>query len=161
MYAKSHHKFIALILAASVAVTSLSAAPAYADGKTARQFGWIALLAVIGLAVQDSNRKRAVTNNNYTYNPPRTPNTHTPHYTPPRPLPPQVSKKILPGKCLRVKNVNGQRRKLFGLYCLKRNFSYVSSLPYACQLGYSGTRGNRVGYEPLCLRERGYVTAVR
>ncbi|MCF6234252.1 MAG: hypothetical protein L3J36_14305 [Rhodobacteraceae bacterium] len=155
MYAKQHHKFIALILAASVAVTSLSAVPAYADGKTARQFGWIALLAVIGLAVQDSNRKRSVTHNNYTYNTPNPPST------PPRPLPPQVSRKLLPLNCLRVRNVNGQRRELFGLRCLKQNFSYVSSLPYACQLGYSNGRGNRVGFEPLCLRERGYVTALR
>lgn len=158
MRAKSHHKFIALILATAVAVTSLSAVPAYADGKTARQFGWVALLAVIGLAVQDSNRRRAVTNNNYTYTPPK---THSTHSTPPRPLPPQVSRKLLPHKCLRVHNVNGQRRKLFGLYCLKRNFSYVSSLPYACQRGYSSNHGNRIGYEPFCLRERGYVTAVR
>lgn len=155
MHNFTHRKFIALVLAASVAVTSLSAVPAYADGKTARQFGWLALLAVIGLAVQDSNRKRAVTHNNYTYNPPSTPST------PPRPLPPQVGKKLLPLKCLRVRNVNGQRRKLFGLGCLKQNFSYVKSLPYACQLGYPSNRGNRVGYEPLCLRERGYVTAVR
>lgn len=155
MHAKSHHKFIALILAVSVAVTSLSAVPAYADGKTARQFGWLALLAVIGLAVQDSNRKRAAANNNYTYNPPGT------STTPPRPLPPHVSQKVLPRKCLRVHNVNGQRRKMFGLWCLKQNFAHVRSLPYACQLGYSGPRGNRVAYEPLCLRERGYVTAAR
>ena len=158
MHTKSHHKFIALILATAVAVTSLSAVPAYADGKTARQFGWIALLAVIGLAVQDANRKRAAVQNNYTYNPPNTPNTPN---VAPHPLPPQVSKKLLPHKCLRVYNVNGRWRKLFGLSCLKQNFTYVSSLPYACQLGYSNRRGKRIGYEPLCLRSRGYVTAVR
>ncbi len=158
MHAKSHHKFIALILAAAVAVTSLTAVPAYADGKTARQFGWLALIGVIALAVQNNNRNQAVTHNSNTYTPPKTLNTPN---IPPHPLPPQVTRKLLPHKCLRVHNVNGQRRELFGLQCLRQNFTYVSSLPYACQLGYSNYRGKRIGYEPLCLRERGYVTAVR
>ena len=144
-----HRKFIAFILAASVAVTGLSAAPAYADGKTARQLGWLALLGVVALAVQDANRKRTVTKNTYNYP------------TSPRPLPPQVSRKTLPQTCLRSHNVNGYRRNLFGLACLKQNYAYVGSLPYACQLGYSNGRRNLVGYEPTCLRERGYRTASR
>jgi len=147
-----HRKFIALILASSVAVTGMSAGPAFADGKTARQFGWLALLGIAALAIQDSNRKRAVTTNNYTY---KAPNTS------PRPLPPQVSRKTLPKACLRSHNVNGYRRNLFGLACLKQNYAYVGSLPYACQLGYSNGRRNQIGYEPVCLRERGFRTAYR
>lgn len=145
-----HRKFITLILATSIAVTGLSAAPAYADGKTARMFGGLALLGIIALAIQDSNQKRNVTRN-YTYN-----NT-----TKPRPLPPQVSNKYLPQHCLRSKSVNGHRRNLFGANCLRNNNVRTSALPYACQLGYWNGRQNRVGYEPVCLRERGYRFARR
>ena len=148
-----HRKFIALILAISVAVTGLSAAPAFADGKTARQLGWLALLGIVALAVRDSNKKSTVTSD-YTYStPPRT--------VPPRVLPPQVNYKVLPQQCLRRPYVNGQRRNLFGAGCLKRYRVRVNALPYACQLGYFDGRINRVGYEPLCLRERGYRTARR
>ncbi len=149
-----HRKFIALILATSVAVTGLSAAPAFADGKTARQFGWLALLGIVALAVQDSNRKRAVTRN-YTY-------TTPPRATPaPRALPPQVSRKVLPQQCLRRRNVDGRQRNLFGAGCLNQNRIQVKSLPYACQLGYAEGRDYRIGYEPQCLREHGYRTAHR
>jgi len=152
-----HRKFIALILAASVAVTGMAATPAFADGKTARQFGWLALLGVVALAIQDSNRKRAVTHNSYNYTSPTRPNT-----SPTRPQPPQINRsKILPYHCLRAYKVNGQRRNLFGLSCLQRSYSHVGSLPYACQLGSLDGRNNRVGYEPVCLRERGYRTARR
>jgi len=42
-----HRKFIALILATAMAITGLSAAPARADGDTARIFAGLALLAII------------------------------------------------------------------------------------------------------------------
>lgn len=142
-----HRKFIALVLVAAVAITGLSAAPAFADGKTARQFGALALLGIIALAIQDSQRKRQVVTHNYNVSP--------------RPLPPKVTRMDLPRQCLRSHSVNGRNRNLFGVGCLNRNYGFTRSLPYACQLGFRDRGRNRIGYEPVCLRERGYRFARR
>ncbi|MFT7595010.1 MAG: hypothetical protein ACI8R4_002336 [Paracoccaceae bacterium] len=145
-----HRKFIALILASALAITGLSAAPARADGDTARIFGGLAILAIIGAALDHSSRNRTTVTKQYIV-------PSKPQST--RPLPSYVTRRDLPGACLRSRSVNGQQRNLYGARCLQKNYAYTSSLPYACQLGYFNGQANRVGYEPLCLRERGYRTA--
>ena len=145
-----HRKFIALILATALAITGLSAAPVRADGDTARIFGGLAILAIIGAALDHSSRNRTTVTKQYIV--PAKPQ-------PTRPLPSYVTRRDLPKTCLRSHVVNGERRNLFGARCLKNNYAHASSLPYACQLGYWDGQKNRVGYEPLCLRERGYRTA--
>ncbi len=148
-----HRKFIALILATSVAVTGLSAAPAHADGKTARIFAGLAALAILGAVINDSNRRHNV--NRYQTQPYPKPQPQ------PKPLPPRNNSRYLPQACLSNHNVNGQYRRLFGAACLKRHYVKPNTLPYACQLGYWDGRKNRTGYEPKCLRERGYRFAAR
>jgi len=128
-----HRKFIALILATAMAITGLSAAPARADGDTARIFAGLALLAIIGAAIQDNaNKRHNVTRQYYTQ--------------PTRQLPPRVSRFDLPGRCLGAYNVNGGIRRLYGAKCLRNNYRHYTSLPFACKLGYSSGRDrNRVG----------------
>lgn len=142
-----HRKFIALILATALTITGLSAAPARADGDTARLFAGLAALALLGAAIQSNRDKHPVTH--YYSSPPK-------HSKPPRPALQPITRRDLPRHCLRTRPVNGGHRKLVGARCLKTNYAFNGSLPYACQLGYSDGNRNRVGYEPLCLRERGY-----
>lgn len=148
-----HRKFIALILATAMAITGLSAAPARADGDTARVFAGLAFLALLGAAIQKERKhNRPVVSHNYT--PPV-------HPLPPRPLPPKISRRDLPQQCLRSRSVNGRYRNLVGNRCLKKNYGFNGTLPYACQLGYRENGRNHIGYEPVCLRERGYRFARR
>ncbi len=53
----TYRKFIAVILAAAVAVTGLTAAPARADDKTAQIVAGVAALAIVGLAISKSKSK--------------------------------------------------------------------------------------------------------
>jgi hypothetical protein len=51
-----HRSFIATILAASLAITSFSAAPARADNDAAKIIAGVAALAIIGAAVADARQ---------------------------------------------------------------------------------------------------------
>lgn len=147
-----HRKFIALILATALAITGLSAAPARADGDTARLLAGIAALALIGAAIRDKQRDHPQVSHNYIQ--PTRP-------LPPRPLPPQITRRDLPKQCLRSHTINGRPHNLVGAGCLKNNYAYNRSLPYACKRGYWDGSRNRSGYEPHCLRKRGYRFARR
>lgn len=148
-----HRKFIALIIATAVAVTGLSAAPARADENDLVKFlAGFAALAIIGSAIHNRDRDDAPVTHYVT--PPK-------HPIPPRPLPPQVSKLQLPQQCLHTYSVHNKPRRLFGARCLKRTYSYNNSLPRACQFQFRHGNETRTGYEPVCLRERGYRTARR
>jgi len=136
-----HRKFITLIVATALAITGLSAVPARADGDTARLLAGLAALALIGVAIRNKNDQQHVTHN------------YTP---PPRPLPPKINRLDLPQQCLRSHWVNGRQRNLVGAGCLKKNYTYNRSLPYACQRGYWDGNQTRTGYVPRCLRKRGY-----
>jgi hypothetical protein len=136
-----HRKFIALILATALAITGLSAVPARADGDTARLLAGLAALALIGVAIQKKNKRRVVSRNQTVQ---------------PLPLPSRVTRFDLPQRCLRSRSVNGRQRTLFGARCLQKNYIQNRSLPNACRLGYWSGDRNRAGYDPQCLRERGY-----
>ncbi len=146
-----HRKFIALVLSTALAITGLSAVPARADGDTARLLAGIAALALIGAAIRNK-RDRPDVSHNY-IQPPRP--------LPPRPLPPKVARRNLPLQCLRSHSVNGHRRNMVTAGCLKNNYAFNRSLPYACQRGFWDGNRNRTGYEPQCLRKRGYRFARR
>lgn len=165
-----HRKFIALIIALSMAVTGLSAVPARADtqGVVAALAG-IAAFAMIGAAIHNSqNRPDPVViqpqtpTYGYTPNNPKPPhNPHHPHRpTPPRP---QASQFDLPAQCLRdMRSFSGQQL-YFGNHCLQSNYRHVNSLPRSCQIQYwdGQIRANRGGYSASCLRSRGYRVAGR
>ena len=150
-----HRKFIALIIATAIAVTGMSALPARADNDAARFLAGLAAIALIGAAIE-SNRSQYPDTDAYvaTPQPPR-----TPHHQRPRVQPPRNSRLDLPGQCLGAYPVNGDVRRLYGAGCLRNNYAFNGTLPYACRLGYSDGRRNRTGYEPRCLREHGYRVA--
>jgi len=136
-----HRKFISLILATALAITGLSAVPARADGDTARLLAGLAALAFIGATVH-KNRNAHVVSRNQT--------------VPPRPLPQAVSRYDLPRHCLRERSVNGRHRTLVGAGCLRKRYGFNGTLPAVCRLGYRGRGHSRTGYDPRCLRDRGY-----
>ena len=152
-----HRRFIGMVLAASVAVTGFSAAPARADDDFGKFLAGIAAIAIIGAAIESSrdddvrvirkNTVRVVPGHNHNYNKHKHNNV--------RPLPSHVKKFNLPAQCLRkFPGRHGQR--ILGRHCLTNNYRHVSSLPSACRVAVDRGRSQRVGYEMLCLRERGY-----
>lgn len=165
-----HRKFITLVLASAVAVTGLTA-PARAGSEDLAKFlaGFTALV-IIGSAIEDARDRKDVNvtrHNTYppnTYNHPR--HSHNKHQhthkktikqpIKPKPLPPKFSRYNLPGECMRTFKVNRKNVNLLGNGCLKNRYSHVKSLPYACQFQFRTREGTRTGYEPVCLRERGY-----
>ena len=171
-----HRKFILLILSAAIAIAGVSA-PARADGNdAAKLFVGIAALALIGKALKDDDDRRTVSRNTYSPHYYDTPHPNTvrpniirpniihpkvvhPKVVHPRPVPPRVSRYDLPGQCLRNYRVNHDNVRLLGAACLRKNYRQVNALPYACQLQISGRSGSQTGYEPACLRERGYRIA--
>lgn len=145
-------KFISFILAASIAVTSLSAVPAQAGNKNVNRiiFG-AALLAIISQAVKDDNRHR-----------PRA--SHQPRPQPqPRPLPHAASRKVLPTGCLvKVDTVNGRTRG-FEKRCLEIHYANWQSLPNRC-IRFGHVRGGGYAlpvYAKRCMENKGYRTARR
>ena len=74
----------------------------------------------------------------------------------PRPLPRHVARYDLPSKCLRVYGLRDGPKRLLNLHCLKENYRFTNSLPQACRFQFQNRYFGRTGYEPVCLRERGY-----
>lgn len=151
-----HRKFIALIIAAGIAVTGLSAAPARADEDVAKVLAGLAMLAIIGKAISDSRDDGSHVHRRAHPQPAPPigrPGRHPVH---PRPLPPQVRRYDLPAQCLR--RFEGYRgdMPLLGRGCLRQRYAFADSLPYACQIQIRRHGQVRTGYELPCLRERGY-----
>lgn len=146
-----HRKFIALIISTAIGITSLSALPARAgDHDAARALAGFAALAILGLAIHNARDKDDTPTVSHTAPQPNN------HWVRPKPLPPRAARYDLPGKCLRNHKLQGGPARLLGLQCLENNYRYTSQLPYACRLQFDGNNISRTGYEPLCLRERGY-----
>ncbi|MDU9005128.1 hypothetical protein [Sedimentitalea todarodis] len=146
-----HRKFIALIVSTAICITSLSAMPARADDNdTARALAGFAALAILGLAIHRARDKDDAPTVSHVAPPPIN------HSVRPRPLPQRAARYNLPGKCLRNHKLHGGPSRLLGLQCLQSNYRYTAQLPQACRLRFDGGNFSRTGYEPLCLRERGY-----
>jgi hypothetical protein len=65
---------------------------------------------------------------------------------------------LLPSHCLgKVETRYGDHR-LFGQRCLERDYPQVRDLPRACAVRLVTDRGARRGFDPVCLRDRGYAT---
>ena len=150
-----HKRFIAIIITATVAITGFTAAPARADSDDlAKALAGIAALAIVGKIIHDRNEdKRAVTRHNV-YKPPH--HVQRPHPVKPRPLPPQVSRRLLPEQCLRRAEGRHGITRVFGARCLERNYRHVASLPNHCSEQVWTKRGWRWGYNAHCLRQNGY-----
>ncbi|WP_424988389.1 hypothetical protein [Microbulbifer sp. S227A] len=146
-----HRKFIALIVSTALCITALSAMPARADSDdTAKAIAGFAALAILGLAIHNARDRDDAPIVSHVAPPPKR------HDVRPRPLPQRAARYNLPAKCLRNHKLHGGPARLLGLQCLKSNYRFTAQLPRACRLQFDGRNISRTGYEPLCLRERGY-----
>lgn len=141
-----HRHFIAAVLAAAIAVTGLTAAPARADNDAAKVIAGVAALAVLGAVVADarkSDRPKVI------YTAPRS-YGHTGHYT--------------RHKHRGHHRVNRFHRQNDGYYHAKRHNRHGGvipqrargkriALPHACIVRNTG---GRAVYSARCLERRGF-----
>jgi hypothetical protein len=151
-----HRKFIAAAIAATIAITGFAAAPARADGDdVARALAGIAALALIARAIDKRNDERAVTRQQHNFQP----HFNAPAPIKPRPLPPQVSRKLLPEQCLRTFDGPYGQTRAFGARCLSRNYTFADHLPRQCAEQVFTRNGTGWAYNARCLRRQGYQIA--
>lgn len=139
-------KFIAAILAASIAITSFAAAPARAasDEDIAKFLFGAAALAIIGKAINDSNRDQTT----------RFPDKEI--IVTPRP----DRRKVLPRRCVtRANTALGNNTRVLRAKCLKRHYQRANRLPNSCRLPIWTQNGRKPAYLARCLRDRGYTIA--
>ena len=131
-------KLIATVLAASIAVTSISALPAVAkpnDG--AKILGGLAALYIISRVIKNNDRGRAAA---------------APAPAPVRP--------IVPNRCLKTFYTPNGAISAYGARCVTK-FAPRLSLPQQCKRRINTDYGRRNVYGPYCLRENGYRVAVQ
>lgn len=169
-----HRRFIATVLALSMAISSgVTARPAQANEDVAKFIAGAALLGILGAAINDAkDRDTTVTRGSHGWPHGGTPqgghhggdkprggyhgNGGNLHVTGPRPLPPRISRYDLPAGCLSTLREHGENRRVLGLNCLQRNYSYVDSLPATCFDRISNKHQTRRGFVPGCLSRHGY-----
>lgn len=153
-----HRKFITFVLAASMAITGFSAVPARADEDVARFIAGLAVLGILGAAINQNRHQntyvsRSDTDPAYVH----TPRPQPPHVHPqPRPLPPRVTRYDLPSQCLRYFPAYRNGRNLLGQHCLGNTYRHVSALPQQCRVTFWNGRSHKNAFRPDCLRQRGY-----
>ena len=169
MTLRIHRRFIASIAAAAIAVTGFSTAPARADDNdVAKALAVVLGLAVVGAAINKRNDDKKARQPVYSQKPLPKPRKHTRSVSPrrdhvqPRPLPRQVSRKLLPQQCLsNLRTVRGRHIQAFGQNCLSRHYKFSNSLPRHCGQRVQTRRGAGFAYEAQCLSRQGYQLARR
>lgn len=166
-----YRKFITIIIAASMAVTGLSAAPARADSEdVAKVIAGVTALAILGAAIAEAkdNKDRVVTRNLGHL---RHDNRHRGNgrklghrrhgHDGARPLPDRVKRKLIPDACrVQARARHGQSIRGFGRWCLVRHYGYVNSLPRNCESRVRSRHGHmRTIYRGRCLYRHGYRAA--
>lgn len=157
----AHRKFIAMIVAASIAITGFSAAPARADEDVAKFIAGMALLGILGAAINDA-RKDDRGHVTRTYKPPHNHghaprhHTHNRHGGHVKPLPPRVRRYDLPAHCVRYFPRYSRNYPLAGKGCLDRSYGKTHALPKACRVTFWNGRQHRTGFKPRCLKQHGY-----
>lgn len=144
-----HRKFIAFVLATSIAITGFSAAPARADDDVAKFIAGLAVLGILGAAINKHDRR----NDHVTRAP------SNPVYTPPRrtrPLPQRVARYDLPGKCLRHYHTFRKGQNLLGQGCLNKHYRHAKALPQQCRVTFWNGRRHKNAFKPRCLKRNGY-----
>lgn len=163
-----YRKFIATITAASIALTALGTAPAFADNQqTARTIAAILGLAAVGAIIHENRKDRKNKQPDYDrYDPQPIYKQPSQNYQPPvyqqpkpRPLPHRAQRKLLPQECFRSFETRRGKVRMFGARCLNRNYDFAHRLPRQCEYTFNTKRGDRRGYEARCLRDRGYRLA--
>ncbi len=145
---------IATVLAASIALTGMSAAPARAldSGELGRLMLGAGALIIIGRAITENNRRyRAPVTRYYDHD----------HYAPYRGgsniyVKPRY-KKVVPSACLRENHWGNGPRHYFGRHCLSKYMRNYASLPGFCRTIVWTNRGQQSVYSARCLRRNGWV----
>ncbi|MDW3224002.1 MAG: hypothetical protein R8G34_14135 [Paracoccaceae bacterium] len=155
-----HRKFIATIVAAALAVTTIGNAPARANDNVLGALAAIAGIAIVGKVIHDHNKRKDQRNTvtRQTYNPPVQSYNNQVYNLKPRPLPKRANRKLLPGNCLRSADTRQGRVRYFGQRCLQQSYKFANRLPQNCKVR---VRGQGRGYEARCLRQNGYQLARR
>lgn len=138
MFATSLTKtFTAGILAATLALTSITPTRANADVTEGDAIVGIITLLLLGAALSD--------NNNVTIEP-RTVQ------------PPRNNWRILPAECRRTfETRRGDRVRMFTRRCMQNNYRHVDRLPDDCFVRIRTDRGERrQGWRARCLRNAGF-----
>lgn len=144
----AHRKFIAFIVATSIAITGFSAAPARADEDVAKFIAGMALLGILGAAINDARKDdHTVTR---PYHPPHHPGGHI------RPLPPKLRHYDLPAHCVQYFPRYSRNTPLASNACLRRSYGSTQKLPRACKVRFWNGKKHRSGFKPGCLRNHGY-----
>lgn len=149
----AHRKFIAFIAAASIAITGFSAAPARADEDVAKFIAGLALLGILGAAINNSRKDdHAAARPQYPYQP------HQPHHPGGqiRPLPPKMHKYNLPARCVQYFPRYSRKHPLASNACLKRSYGSTRALPQVCKVRFWNGNHHRIGFKPACLHKHGY-----
>ncbi|KMW59166.1 hypothetical protein AIOL_004147 [Candidatus Rhodobacter oscarellae] len=132
-------RLLVTILAASMALTSVSTAPARAadSGELGRFLLGAGALVIIGSALSNQNKRR-----------------HTQYTT----VTPTHPRKVVPSFCMRQSRFDDGPRRFFGKRCLRNNMRKdFHALPGHCQRTIRTHNGNRRVFGARCLRKNGWV----
>ncbi len=158
-------KFISLIVASSIAITGLTAASqARAGDRDAAKFLLGATTLVIIGAALAHDRKHRSRHDHVTVVPhKRDPHRGIDRANPqrygrvnPRPLPPRVSRKHLPARCVQTVRTGQGAVRTVRKHCLNNNYAHVATLPKTCREKLWTPNGTVRGFNPHCLRRNGY-----
>jgi hypothetical protein len=162
----THRSFIAIILAAALAITGMTTAPARAGNDDVAK--WIAgavALGLIGAAIaeekkRDRRRDQAVArqhNKGHAHGKQKQ-RVHGHIDSTRKHVAKQDRRRFLPQSCqVRVRGHQGTVSG-FGRRCLLNNYAHYNSLPHQCARRAQGNHG-RVIYTGGCLRSHGYRMA--
>lgn len=163
-------RFLGTLTAATIALTSLTAVPAYADNnRAARTVATILGIAVVGKIIHDQSKDKREVHKPRAVHKPKVKQHHTNHrrhYTHKnhqrkkhQQYQQRSNRKLLPQHCFRSFQTQRGNVNMFGRQCLERNFRHANSLPHNCAQRIHTYNGPRVGYEPRCLQRNGYRLA--
>ncbi|WP_163847672.1 hypothetical protein [Pseudooceanicola aestuarii] len=144
-------KFFAILLSATIATTSIGAAPVQAgDRDAARAIAGIAAIAILGAAIHESQRGNRAPQQTHG-RPHRQPQAHQPQR--------QHRARAVPASCLVDTRVNRQRVSALRMRCVDRNVR--GRAPQSCVRRTTANHGPRYVYGKRCMRNNGYVVARR
>jgi hypothetical protein len=162
-------KFVATVVAASLAVAAIGNAPARADENLARAIAALVGAAIVGKVLTNQLAQREAAPERFDdiatrrYDTPGRGNRHLAvreneqvRRIEPRPLPREVQRALLPGDCLRSYEMREARYRVFERSCLRQAYAFERSLPQACEVKFKTRNGMRHGYDARCLRRAGY-----
>ncbi len=152
-------KFIATVLAASLAVTSISAVPAQAgEDDLVKLLAGATTLFIIGKALSDKPARASTSNDREYYYDRRHDYDHRHDGRHDRDRWHRDSRKrVLPGYCRSSIWTQQGRLRFLDRRCLRQNYAHARDLPKQCRITTGNKSGHgRRGYSIRCLKRHGY-----